>query len=157
MATREQKFGRILAIANVLGEKVFPEDQQSIATKYLSKMDRHPATVFVQMHKELMAHMHRFGAGEHVLMDMLGEQIAELTVEEMNNKPLDGQWLINYYHKSHELNNIMDVHEAGAMWGLSPAYVRNLCAAGTVEAKKIGRDWAISKNHPNPKKGGEEQ
>ncbi|SEN77905.1 helix-turn-helix domain-containing protein [Lihuaxuella thermophila] len=53
------------------------------------------------------------------------------------------------------LDLIMGVDEAGEMWGLSPGYIKNLCAEGKIRAKKIGGEhrgvWVIDKTQPNPK------
>ncbi|WP_431818742.1 helix-turn-helix domain-containing protein [Bacillus pumilus] len=50
------------------------------------------------------------------------------------------------------LNKIMGVDEASELWGLSPGYIKNLCANNKIECKKIGKTWIISKEQPNPKK-----
>ncbi|EJW14743.1 helix-turn-helix domain-containing protein [Paenibacillus alvei] len=49
------------------------------------------------------------------------------------------------------LENIMTVEEAAEEWGLAPGTVKNYCAQGKVQAKKVGRDWAIDRNQPNPR------
>lgn len=49
------------------------------------------------------------------------------------------------------LNSIMSVQEAGELWGLSEAQVKQHCKSGNVQAKKIGNAWAIVKDQPNPK------
>lgn len=49
------------------------------------------------------------------------------------------------------LDKIMGVDEASELWGLSAGYIKNLCAAGKIECKKIGKTWVISKVQPNPK------
>jgi len=150
--SREQKFGRILAIANTIGGRVFPKGHPGISAKYMHKIKIKPAAAFAELHTELMNHSSKFGSDEQFLFELLGEQVAELEIEEMNNKPLNESYIINYYHKNSELDSIMGVEQAALKWGLSAGYIRNLCAEGTVEAKRIGRDWVISKNHPNPKK-----
>ena len=58
------------------------------------------------------------------------------------------------------LDYVMGVAEASEEWGLSAGYIKNLCATGGVEAKKIGNIWVLEKGQPNPKKdpeGNEEQ
>jgi excisionase family DNA binding protein len=45
----------------------------------------------------------------------------------------------------------MGVEEASQLWGLSPGYIKNLCAEGKIEAKKIGKTWVIDKTQRNPK------
>lgn len=49
------------------------------------------------------------------------------------------------------LDNIMGVDEASELWGLSAGYIKNLCASGKIEAKKIGKTWVILKYQSNPK------
>lgn len=49
------------------------------------------------------------------------------------------------------LEKIMGVDEASELWGLSPGYIKNLCAAGKVECIKIGKTWVLSREQPNPK------
>lgn len=43
------------------------------------------------------------------------------------------------------LENVMGVDEAAKAWGLSPGHIKNLCASGTVKAKKIGNTWVLDK------------
>lgn len=61
--------------------------------------------------------------------------------------------LINQYlDDDFPLNQIMGADEASNLWGLSPSYIKDLCAKGKVKARKIGKTWIINKNQPNPKK-----
>lgn len=50
------------------------------------------------------------------------------------------------------LDKIIGVDEAAHLWGLSPGYIKNLCAEGKVISKKIGKTWVIYKEQPNPTK-----
>lgn len=50
------------------------------------------------------------------------------------------------------LDNMIGVEDAAKLWGLSPKYIKNLCAEGKVKAKKIGNVWVIDKTQENPKK-----
>lgn len=47
------------------------------------------------------------------------------------------------------LNSVMGVEEAAELWSLSPGYIKNLCAAGKVNAVKIGKTWVIDKTQRN--------
>lgn len=49
------------------------------------------------------------------------------------------------------LDQIMGVDEASDLWNLSPGYIKNICAEGKVQAKKIGNTWILEKNQPNPR------
>jgi len=46
---------------------------------------------------------------------------------------------------------VMGVEKASEIWGLTPGHIKNLCAAGKVDAVKIGKTWVITRNQPNPK------
>jgi len=48
------------------------------------------------------------------------------------------------------LEKIIGVEEASKLWGLTPGYIKNLCADGKIEAKKIGKTWVIAKEQDNP-------
>lgn len=50
------------------------------------------------------------------------------------------------------LDNLIGVEEAAKLWGLSPGYIKNLCADGRIIAKKIGNTWVIDKTQANPKR-----
>ena len=49
------------------------------------------------------------------------------------------------------LDQIMGVDEASELWSLSPGYIKNLCAEGKLDARKIGKTWILNKNQNNPK------
>jgi excisionase family DNA binding protein len=44
------------------------------------------------------------------------------------------------------LDNIIGVEEASKLLKLSPGYIKNLCAAGKLPAKKIGKTWVLDKS-----------
>lgn len=48
------------------------------------------------------------------------------------------------------LERVISVREAAELWGLSPGTVKNMCAAGTVKAKKIGPTWVIDSAQETP-------
>lgn len=50
------------------------------------------------------------------------------------------------------LPEVIGVEEAAEKWGLSAGYVKNLCAAGKVKAKKIGKTWVLDRNQTRPNK-----
>lgn len=49
------------------------------------------------------------------------------------------------------LDNVMGVEEASELWELSAGYIKNLCAAGKIVAKKIGKTWVIDKTQQDPR------
>lgn len=50
------------------------------------------------------------------------------------------------------LENMIGVEEAANILGLSPGTVKNMCAAGKLPAKKIGKTWIIDKTLLKPSK-----
>ena len=50
------------------------------------------------------------------------------------------------------LNNVMGAEEAAKLWGLSPSYVKDLCAKGKIDCLKVGKTWVINKAQPSPSK-----
>lgn len=43
------------------------------------------------------------------------------------------------------LDNVISVNDAHLISDLSPGHIKNLCAAGTIESKKIGGTWVINR------------
>lgn len=52
--------------------------------------------------------------------------------------------------KNNILDQVIGVEEAAELWNLSPGYIKNLCAEGKVQAKKIGKTWIIARDQENP-------
>lgn len=48
------------------------------------------------------------------------------------------------------LNHLISVEEASKIWGLSPGYVKKLCAEGQIVAKKIGKTWVVYRDQKKP-------
>ncbi|WP_144477452.1 helix-turn-helix domain-containing protein [Bacillus thuringiensis] len=46
-----------------------------------------------------------------------------------------------------DLNYMIGVNDASLICGLSPGYIKNLCAEGKIPAKKIGKTWIIDKRY----------
>lgn len=147
---REVVFGRLLAIANVLGEKVFEKGKMSISQKYMAWFSKNPAEAFEKIHAELMEYAPLFGKDEMQLIEMFEEILEELNESDFTNEPLPPRYLHAYYSQQNVLNGIMGVEEASELWGLSPGTIKNYCAEGKVIAKKIGKTWIINKEQNNP-------
>lgn len=148
---RNEKFGRLLSIANVLSERVFEEGKPNVSGKYLSRFTNKPALALEKIHKELLEYTHKFGPEEWHLFELFGEIMAELDLSDFTNESLSSKYLYHYYSQNHELENCIGVDEASALWGLSPGTIKNYCAAGKIVSKKIGNTWIIDRNQENPK------
>ncbi|OFC94642.1 hypothetical protein BTGOE4_10320 [Bacillus thuringiensis] len=44
------------------------------------------------------------------------------------------------------LHNTIGVNDAAIILNASPGHVKNLCAAGKIVAKKIGKTWVIDRS-----------
>jgi len=44
------------------------------------------------------------------------------------------------------LDDVIGVDEASQLWGLSPGTIKNYCAEGKIQAKKISNRWIILKD-----------
>ncbi|MGR6115698.1 type I-C CRISPR-associated protein Cas8c/Csd1 [Aeribacillus composti] len=149
---RDIKFGRLLAIANILSEKVFEEGKQSVVQKYMSRYSQKPAKTFQKIHEELLEYAPKFGQDEMVLLDMFGEILANMDESEFTNEPLGAKYLHAYHSQQHQLSNLIGVEEAAKILGLSPGTVKNKCAAGELPAVKIGKTWVMDKTMITDKK-----
>lgn len=143
--SRDLKFGQLLAIANVLSERVFEKDKMFISQKYMSRFSKNPAKTFEKIHSELMEYTDKFKEDEINFMNLFGEILAGMNESEFTNEPLSAKYLHGYYTQQNDLNNIIGVDEAAEILGFSPGTVKNKCAAGDIPAKKIGKTWVIDK------------
>lgn len=152
---REVIFGRLLSIANVLSDKVF-EKGKPIAHSYLDKIQKKPFETLVKIHQDLLDYAYKFGPNELTLMDMMGELINELSIEDAeNDTPLKDNYLLSYYSQNHSLralDQIMGTQEASQLWGYtSQDHVKRLCREGKVKCVQIGNTWVLDRNQPNPR------
>lgn len=151
MTDRETKFARAFAILNVIARSVYEKGKPLPAFVSLDKLGRKPMDTLARTHTDVMQYAHKFGQHEMMLLDLLDEIVGEMEFDEFDNAPLAGRYLHPFYVQQHALDGIMSVEEAAELWGLAPGTVKNYCLSGKVLARKIGRDWAIEKNQPNPR------
>ncbi|TDQ39251.1 helix-turn-helix domain-containing protein [Aureibacillus halotolerans] len=149
--TRDEKFGRVLAIADVLGERTLPANKASISSRYSGDFARHPEKVLKWIHEELIAYNHNWGDREMLLFEYLADEIAGLETDEFNNTPLSGKYLQAVMSKRAELNNLISADQAAKKWDMHPSTVKNYCAKGKIISTKIGKTWVIDGMQPNPK------
>ncbi|PGR79742.1 DNA-binding protein [Priestia megaterium] len=58
--------------------------------------------------------------------------------------------VINFISEDYPLNQVIGVEKAAELWGLKAGYIKNLCAAGKIECKKVSNTWIVSKEQKNP-------
>lgn len=102
---RDLLFGRLLAVSNVLGSRVFEEGKISIFDKYMQRFSKKPASTWTKIHTDLMEYTHKFGEVENKLLHLFDEIISEMDEELFDNKPLEERFLLGYYKQQHELQD----------------------------------------------------
>lgn len=142
---RNIKFGQLLAIAKILGERVFEKGKPAISERDWKKYDKKPMEVFTKIHSDLMDYATSFKEEEIALLDLFGEILSEMNEGEFTNEPLNRTYLLGYYQQGNTLNNVIGVNEAAELTGLTPGTIKNYCADGRISAKKIGQSWVIDK------------
>ncbi|MDY8165813.1 helix-turn-helix domain-containing protein [Bacillus thuringiensis] len=70
---------------------------------------------------------------DEIKMNELGVGMYGVKWEDVNLKPYAA------------LDNVIGVSDAHLISGLSPGHIKNLCAAGAIESKKIGGTWVINR------------
>ncbi|MDF9503753.1 helix-turn-helix domain-containing protein [Bacillus cereus] len=70
---------------------------------------------------------------DEIKMNELGVGMYGVKWEDVNLKPYA------------VLDNVIGVNDAHLISGLSPGHIKNLCAAGAIESKKIGGTWVINR------------
>lgn len=154
MKKRERQFGQLLAVANILINKIHKGNGPAVMDKYWKRFEQKPADTFTKMHGEIIDYIYLFDSVDIALLDIFQTILSDMDIEDFNNLKLDSGYLHAYYQQKSPLNNLdnlIGVSEASELWGLTAAYIKNLCAEGKVDAKKIGNTWVIDKRQPNPK------
>ncbi|WP_040985551.1 helix-turn-helix domain-containing protein [Oceanobacillus jeddahense] len=152
MAKRDKDFGRFLGIANILGERVFEEERRSVSALYQEKLKKNPAKAVQLIHENLMQYQNSFTDNDWVLMDILGDIIADMDEEDFTNEGIEDkeQFILQSHRQRGLLSNLMSSKHASEYWGISEGYIKNLCAEGKIDAVKIGKSWVIDKRQENP-------
>lgn len=100
---REQKFGRLLAVSNVLGMRVFDKGKPAPAHTYLDRFGRKPTSTFQLIHKDIMECAHKFKEPEMTLMSRLDEIMSSFEYGELDNEPLESCYLQQFNSYQHNL------------------------------------------------------
>lgn len=143
--TREEKFARILAIADVLSKHSFEQKRPSVEQRYRTELTKNPAKTLKLLHSDLMDCSHTWSEKEWLLFEILGDEIANLEVDELTNNKLGELFYPNLSSAKVEMWNVVGVEQAAKLLKLSPGTVKNKCANKEIPAKKIGTSWVIDK------------
>lgn len=154
--TREKKFGEVYALLVALSERVFEKGKPSLRSFDIKKTQREPVKALKIMHDDVMQYTHKFTDVEWALWEILGEKIAAFEMSQFTDEKLSDKFLFHQSRQLHDINNKMSIKEATELWGYkTTSHVRQLCADGKIKAVKMGRDWWIDRDQPNPRKKGD--
>lgn len=154
MENRDRQFGQLLAIANVLINKIHKGNGPAVMKKYWDRYQRKPAETFTKIHEEIINYIYKLDQNDIALLDLFQTILADMDFEDFNDIKLNNSYLHTYHEQKDSLNHLIGVSEASQLWGLTAAYIKNLCAEGKIDAVKIGNVWVIDKRQPNPKQRG---
>lgn len=155
MDIRSVKFAQLMAIANVLGERVIDRNEYGMAKEvgiadiHLTNLQRKPAITLERIHRDLMEHAEKFGKHELVLLDMFGEIMADMSVEEFTNEPLDKKYLHAYYIQQNALAQVTTVKGYALKSGLNIRTIQRMCVDGSLKAKNVHGVWLIEDDEEN--------
>ncbi|WHX47847.1 type I-C CRISPR-associated protein Cas8c/Csd1 [Paenibacillus woosongensis] len=102
---RDYLFGRLLAVADVLERSALgrEETRATNAIRYMNAFSRHPARTWMTIQQSLQPYQARLGTKANYHSKMIDEIASRIKVEDFNNKPLSGKYLLGFYSQRHEL------------------------------------------------------
>lgn len=102
---RDYLFGRLLAVADVLERSALgrEETRASNAIRYMNAFSRHPARTWMTIQQSLQPYQARLGTKASYWSKIIDEVASRIKIEDFNNKPLSGKYLLGFYSQRHEL------------------------------------------------------
>jgi CRISPR-associated protein Csd1 len=108
--TRDYLYGRLLAIADALEERVLYKAKEKRATnaaRYMQQFSQRPYQTWKQIHEALTPYMVRLG-GAHYYKNLIAQVINLNPGALEGNKPLTGEYLLGYYCQRQKLREKPD-------------------------------------------------
>ncbi|WP_019636672.1 type I-C CRISPR-associated protein Cas8c/Csd1 [Paenibacillus fonticola] len=102
---RDYLFGRLLALADVLERRALGPDEtrSSNAIRYMNSFSKHPARTWKTIQESLQPYQARLGTNALYWSRIIDEVASRIKIEDFNNKPLSGKYLLGFYSQRHEL------------------------------------------------------
>ncbi|MEB9441861.1 type I-C CRISPR-associated protein Cas8c/Csd1 [Bacillus cereus] len=102
---RDYLFGRLLAIADVLERNALnTSDQRATnARRYMNSFSQHPERTWRTIQGALQPYQARLGEKVWYYNKLIDEVGSKIKIEDFNNKPLSGKYLLGFYSQRHEL------------------------------------------------------
>jgi CRISPR-associated protein Csd1 len=102
---RDYLFGRLLAVADVLERRALgrEETRATNAIRYMNSFSRHPARTWKTIQECLQPYQAKLGTKGTYLSRIIDEVASRIKMEDFNNKPLSGVYLLGFYSQRHDL------------------------------------------------------
>lgn len=101
---RDYLFGRLLAIADVLERNALGDDKRATnARRYMSSFAQHPARTWTTIQSALLPYQARLGENVWYFNKLLDEVGSRINMEDFNNRPLSGKYLLGFYSQRQDL------------------------------------------------------
>jgi CRISPR-associated protein Csd1 len=102
---RDYLFGRLLAIADVLERSALnPDENRSTnAIRYMNSFAKHPERTWKTIQESLQPYQMRLGKKGNYFSRLIDDVASRIGIEDFNNKPLSGRYLLGFYSQRHEL------------------------------------------------------
>lgn len=105
---RSYLFGRLLAVADRLEYRTYDEgSRQTNAKRYMNMFSQRPSRTWKIIAERIEPYKQKLGTGEMLYYDHLIEEICQSFDESdfADDSPLEGLYLLGYYHQSYEFRN----------------------------------------------------
>ncbi|MEF2292555.1 type I-C CRISPR-associated protein Cas8c/Csd1 [Virgibacillus dokdonensis] len=102
---RDYLFGRLLALADVLERRALDQDETRAtnAIRYMNAFSKHPARTWKTLQESIQPYQARLGKRGNYLASLIDEVGSKLTIENFNDKPLSGKYLLGFYSQRRDL------------------------------------------------------
>lgn len=102
---RDYLFGRLLAVADVLENSGLDpgEKRATNAIRYMNAFATHPARTWKVIQANIQPYQVKLGRSANYYNRIIDEIASEIKIEDFNNKPLSGVFLLGFYSQRQEL------------------------------------------------------
>lgn len=102
---RDYLFGRLLAVADVLERRALgaEEKRATNAIRYMNAFSKHPARTWMTIQQCLQPYQAKLGRDATYLSKIIDEIGSRIPIDQFNNQPLSGTYLLGFYSQRHDL------------------------------------------------------
>ncbi len=110
---RDYLFGRLLAVADVLERSAMDKEEgrSTNAIRYMNSFSTHPARTWKTIQESIQPYQAKFGKRATYYTKIMDEIGSKLRIEDYNDQPLSGIYLLGMYSQRHELYKKKDREE----------------------------------------------